>query len=89
MSIVPLVAEFLGTFVFLSVILYTGNWLAIAAALALVILAIGSVSGGHVNPAVSLAMYVKGALSAQELGLYIVAQALGAVAAVYAIKNLA
>ena len=48
--------EFLGTLVFVYVILATGNPLAIGAALALVILLASNISGGHVNPAVSIVM---------------------------------
>ena len=57
-----LFVEFVGTFVFISVIFRYASkeWgaLAIATALAAVILFAGYASGGHFNPAVSLAMYV-------------------------------
>ena len=42
--------------------------------------AIGGVSGCHVNPAVSFAMFLSGKLEAGEFVLYIIAQVLGAVA---------
>ncbi len=87
--IVPLLAEFLGTFLLLTAIFYTGNFLAIGAALALVVFLFGNISGGHVNPAVSLAMYLKGSLSVTELALYIVAQALGAASSLYIYNALA
>ena len=49
-------AEFLGTGFFVYVILATGNPIAIGAALALAILLSMNISGGHINPAVSLVM---------------------------------
>ena len=89
MNFLNLLAEFLGTFLLLISILATGNALVIGLTLALIIFCIGSLSGGHVNPAVSLAMFVNGALSASELAGYIVSQALGGVAAVYVFRALA
>jgi aquaporin Z len=89
MNIVPFLAEFLGTFFLLASILFTGNWLAIGLTLAGVIFVIGNVSGGHVNPAVSIAMYMKGSLGLDELIAYIVAQTLGAVASLYTYTSFA
>ena len=89
MQLVPLLGEFLGAFLFLLVILFTGNWAAIGAALAGLIFVLAPVSGGHVNPAVSLAMYVKGSLSGTEFLAYTVAQLMGAVAAVYTFRSVA
>ncbi len=82
-------SEFTGTFLLLLSILATGNAMIIGATLAVIILLIGATSGGHVNPAVSLAMYVKGALSMNELMMYVASQALGGVAAVYAYRSFA
>jgi len=82
-----LLAEFLGTFLLvLSVFASGGNAYAIAGTLAVIILLIGKISGAHVNPAISVAMYVKGALSAQELGAYTASQVAGAVASLYAYR---
>lgn len=89
MWVVPYLAEFMGTFALLLSIFATGNFAVIGATLAVVIYLIGGVSGGHVNPAVSVAMYVKGSLSAMELAGYIVAQVLGAAAGLYTYKALA
>ena len=74
-------AEFVGSLLFVYVLLATGNPLAIGAALALVILLAKNTSGGHINPAVSLAMASSGALPSTELFPYIAAQLFGALVA--------
>ena len=73
--------EFIGTIFFVYVILATGNPLAIGAALALAILLARNTSGGHFNPAVSLAMASAGSLPATELFPYIMAQSFGGLVA--------
>jgi aquaporin Z len=83
MNYLSLAAEFLGTFLLLTVIFFTGNWLAIGTTLAGVVYVIGNVSGGHVNPAVSVAMFLNGSINATELLSYATVQILGAVAAYY------
>jgi glycerol uptake facilitator-like aquaporin len=57
-----------------------GNTLPTGAILAVLILILGPVSGAHMNPAVSLAMARRGAISAGEAAAYVVAQAIGGVA---------
>lgn len=82
-------AELIGTFFFILVILVTdGNAYLTGGALALVIILIGAISGGNVNPAVSFAMYLKGMLTPMELVYYIAAQLMGGAGAVFAFKNL-
>jgi len=86
MEFKAVIAEFVGTFFFLSIIL---NAVADAAygpiAIAIGLLAAiyfgGKVSGGHYNPAVSIMMYVKGKLAGDLTALYIAAQILGALTA--------
>ena len=73
--------EFLGTFLFLSVILATGSPVLIALSLLAVILLGGAISGGHFNPAVSVMMWANGTLSLPDMGLYAVAQITGGLAA--------
>jgi aquaporin Z len=89
MNGLPLVAEFLGTFLLVMSILGTGNALVIGATLTVIILLLGSVSGAHVNPAVSVAMLMKGAMGTVEFLTYTVAQCAGAAAAFYAYQVLA
>ena len=87
--LLALAAEFVGTFALLTAILFTGNWLAIGMTLAGVILIIGETSGGHINPAVSFAMFLKGAISTTELISYSVAQCAGAASALAVYKSIA
>jgi aquaporin Z len=82
----PFFAEFVGVFLFVYVILATGNPVAIGATLTAIIYAVRNISGGHINPAVSIAMTMAGKLNMSKLVGYIVAQVLGAAAAVLLYK---
>ena len=75
-------AEFLGALFFMYVIIATGNPLAIGAALALAILMTASISGGHINPAVTIAMAAAGKLDVNEIIPYTLSQVFGALVAV-------
>lgn len=82
MNFYKYLAEFLGTFALVMVILVTGNPIMIGAALTLIILLTSSISGGHVNPAVSFAMVSLKQLETELLVPYIASQILGGLAAV-------
>ena len=85
-----LIAEFLGTLLFvLSILASGGNPLFIGLTLAVIIFFAAKTSGGHGNPAVSLAMYLRKRLSMKDLVGYIFAQLLGAATSVYLFKALA
>ena len=58
---------------------YVATALAFGLTLTAIIYTIGSVSGAHVNPAVSLGMALSGRMSWKDCGLYMVAQFLGAI----------
>lgn len=72
--------EFLGTMFLVYVIFATGHYLAIGAALALIALLGGEISGGAYNPAVTIALYSAGKLSKSDIMPYIIVQMLGALA---------
>ncbi|MBQ3409001.1 MAG: aquaporin [Clostridia bacterium] len=59
-----------------------GNLVATALAFGLTIIimanAIGNISGCHINPAVSLAMFINKKMSAKEFGFYVLSQVIGA-----------
>lgn len=85
---IDLITEFIGTFVFLYVILNSGNAnnalfvaVPVAIALAAVILFGYGSSATHFNPAVSTMMFVAGKMSLENYIGYIVAQILGGLVA--------
>ena len=87
MDSVSLLAEFLGTFLLvLSVLASGGNPFVIGGTFTVVLLVISKLSGGHINPAISFTMYVKGALTLKEMLSYSVSQILGGVASLYAYR---
>ena len=78
-----LLAEFLGVFIFLTAIVgavasHNGMFTAaLAISLGLAVMVTGPISGGHLNPAVSIYFYSRKELSLKDLLGYIVAQILG------------
>lgn len=80
--ILPTLVEFLGSFIFLSVIVATGNPWAIGAALAILIYLGIDVSGGHYNPAVTLMTLYNKDITITTASSYIVAQVAGGILAI-------
>lgn len=81
------IVEFLGTLFFIYVFLAINNPLAIGAALAIAVIAGGKISGGHFNPAVSIAMASIGKLSKDDLIPYILSQIAGGMVALEVSKR--
>ncbi len=87
-------AEFIGTFFLVLTVgltVLSGTQfapLAIGCALMIMVYMGGHVSGGHYNPAVSLAAAMRGALDMPQLVPYWIAQILGALAAAFAVQFL-
>jgi aquaporin Z len=98
----PLAAEFIGTalFVFLgagSVVVNAASGNALGAvgialahglALAVVVTMTMSISGGHINPAVSASLWLAQKIDGRTLGRYVLAQLLGAVVGALLVKGL-
>jgi aquaporin Z len=91
MRIKALAAEFVGTFMLVTSIVsaalfsfpiagIVGVGLSVAFAVMAMIFAVGYISGGHFNPAVTLGLVAGGRFAAREAVGYIVAQCLGAIA---------
>jgi len=93
MKLLPaLLAEFIGTFTLIFVGVFAihnanGDLLLVALAhglaIAVMVSAFGHVSGGHLNPAVTLGALVGGKIPLADGALYIVAQLLGATVAAF------
>ena len=76
------ITEFIGTFFLVLVIGLTGNPIAIGIMLMVMVYMGGHISGAHYNPAVSIAMIIRGLLSVKEAIKYILSQLSGAILAV-------
>lgn len=86
-SSVALIAEFLGTFLLVLTVLATGgNPLAVGGVVAGIIFLVGAISGGQINPAISLANVLTNTMSWTKFMGYVAVQLLGATAAVYAYR---
>ena len=86
MDMMKYLVEFIVTFIFLSVILITGQAIPIALALAAVIYWGGAISGGAFNPAVAFALFIKKNLNGIQFIGYVIAEILGALGAFHFFK---
>jgi len=82
MNVLAVLVEFLGTFIFLSVIVATGNAWAIGATLAALCLLGGAISGGHFNPAVTIMTLYNRGIAGDNAAAYIAAQVVAGLLAV-------
>jgi aquaporin Z len=82
-SVASVIAELVGTFFFLGVILATGEAIPIGIALAAAIFLTAKVSGGHLNPAVSTMLFAKGQIDMVTFISYVIAQVLGGLLALF------
>ena len=76
------ITEFIGTFFLVLTIGLTGDPIAIGTMLMVMVYMGGHISGAHYNPAVSIAMIIRGLLSVKEAINYILSQLSGAILAV-------
>ena len=81
-----LIMEFLGTF-FLTFIVsfssFTGNAIPVGLILMAMVYVGYHISGAHYNPALSLAVFLRNKLKMEDLGMYMAAQLLGALLAIW------
>lgn len=79
------IVEGIGTYFLVLIIGLTGNPIAIGIGLSILVYMGGHISGAHYNPAVSLAMIIRGEISIGECLKYVLSQCIGAIAAAYSI----
>jgi glycerol uptake facilitator-like aquaporin len=77
----PYVVEFLGTFLFASVIFATEQPMLVSLTLFLILLLGSGISGGHYNPAISIMYGMNGLLTPVQVGGYVLSQIAGSVGA--------
>ena len=83
-----LISELLGTFALvMSIFVSGGSAVVIGLTLAAIIFLVGSISGGHVNPAVSTAMFYNGSMTGKEFISYVIMQTLGGLGAALVYKG--
>ena len=87
-TVLPLLAEYFGTFILIFAIISTPNILFIGITLIAVLFLTVPISGGCLNPAVSWVMYLKGNLGLYEVLIYIALQFLAGATSFYIFKIL-
>lgn len=75
------IIEFIGTFFLATTVAFTGNPVAIGAVLAAMVYMGGYISGAHYNPAVTLAVLLRGKIDNETAQKYVLAQVVGGLAA--------
>lgn len=75
------ITELIGTFFLVLSVGMTNNPLAVGATLMVMIYMGAHVSGGHYNPSVTLAMYIRKKMLPRDAGMYILFQFIGAILA--------
>jgi aquaporin Z len=77
------ITEFIGTFFLVLIIALTGEPIAIGAALMVMVYAGGHISGAHYNPAVTLAILLRGKINTSEAVIYMLMQIAAAIVAAF------
>ncbi len=80
------ITEFIGTFFLVLVVALTGNAAAIGVVLMVMVFAGGHISGAHYNPAVTLAVLIRGKVSSRDAIIYIIVQIMAASIAAFLAK---
>lgn len=79
--------ELIGTFFLVLTIGMSANPIAIGSILMVMVYMGGNISGAHYNPAVTLAILIRGKINAKDAGIYMVFQIIGATIASFIIQR--
>ena len=77
-TVLPLLSEYLGTFLLVFVIMVTTNPFIIGLTVTVIVILISKYSGGMINPAVSYAIYLQSKISLKEFLYFIAIQMIAA-----------
>ena len=87
-TVLPLLGEYLGTFLLTLVFLSSTNPLFIGTIYAVILFLLFPISGGLLNPALSIAQYFNGKLGYRETILYIIIEIIASVSSYYTVAAL-
>lgn len=87
-SILPLIAEYLGTFLLTLTIISTSNPIVLGIVFTVIGYLIGGISGANMNPAISFAFFLQGKLDSHELFFYTTIQIIAGITAYSVFKVL-
>jgi glycerol uptake facilitator-like aquaporin len=80
------IAEYVGTLIFVLVVLYTKSPILAVISLLAMLYAASTFSKGSINPAVSIGLFVTGSLTAFQVIMYIIVECLAGLTAAYIYK---
>uniref|UniRef100_A0A6C0D684 Major intrinsic protein n=1 Tax=viral metagenome TaxID=1070528 RepID=A0A6C0D684_9ZZZZ len=87
-TVLPLLSEYFGTFLFVLSVLSLSNPIFVGVFFIIALHLTKPVSGGLMNPALSVVMYLKNKLGLQEMFTYIAIQIAAAISAFYVFKTI-
>ena len=73
-TVLPLLSEYLGTFLLIFIIMITTNPYIIGITVTIILILISKYSGGMINPAVTYTMYLQSKISLQDFLTFIFIQ---------------
>jgi glycerol uptake facilitator-like aquaporin len=87
-TVLPLLSEYFGTFLFVLSFLSLPNIIFVGIFYTFTLVLTKPVSGGLLNPALTIIMYLRNSISLQELFSYIAIQIFAAISAYYIFKTI-